>query len=170
MKKILFIVVLIFSILTTTETAFAYFDKENTPVLKADDRLYVLNPQLVTQNKYLVPEGAILGVNDTYHYTFKYEVIAEKGVDIDSSITKIIWNNSNLDDEELYQLFNFEINVINIKDTSISNGLLKETTDGELLEITVTVSMNNIALLHNYETELGDELSFNYLLTVSNKS
>ena len=169
MKKILFIMVLVFSIFTTTETAFAYFEQENTPVLEADDRLYVLNPKLVSEGKYLVPEGAILGVNDTYYYTFTYEVIIEKGVELDSSISSITWNNSNLNDEELRSLFNFDFEIDHVKDVGISNGLLQETSDGELVEINVIVSMNDIALLHNYSTQLGDELTFSYLLTVSNK-
>lgn len=167
MKKILFIVVLIFSILTTTTSAYAYFDEENTPVLTADERLYVLDPQLVTQNKYLIPESSLLGVNDTYTYTFKYEAIVENNVDLESEITNIVWSNSNLSDEELNALFNFEIQIDHIETVSISNGLFSQTTSGELVEISVNVSMNNIALLHNYDTQLGDDLSFSYLLTVS---
>ena len=168
MKKILFIVVLIFSILTTTETAFAYFDKESTPVFNSDERLYVLNPQLITQNKYLVPEGSVLGMNDTYYYTYKYEVIVEKGVTLDSSISDITWNNSNLSNDELTQVFNYDISYNYIKDVNISNGLFQETTDGELIEITVLVSMNDLALFYNNELNLGDELSFSYIFTASN--
>ena len=167
MKKILFVAVLIFCLLTTTQTAYAYFDDDRTTVLEASEQLYSLQPQLVNQGEFLIPLGSVLGEDDTYYYIFQYEAIIEDGVTLDSDLANVVWENSSFSEEELNELFNFDIQIDHLGDTSFSKGLLYERTEGEIVEITITVSMNNIDLLYNSNTTFGQELSFDYLLTVS---
>ena len=167
MKKILFTAVLIFCFLTTTQTAYAYLEDDKVTVLEANEDYYVLTPQLVNQKENLIPLGAVLGENDTYYYTFKYQVIIEEDVFLASDIINTVWDNSNLSEDILSKLFNFDIQIDQLKNTNISQGFLQEQSTGKLIEITVTVSMNDIDTLYNNTTKMGQELSFDYLLTVS---
>ena len=96
-------------------------------------------------------------------------MIIEQGVSLESEITNILWLNSNLNEESLNMLFNFDIEMSTIKEVTISNGIFNDSTLGELVQVTIVVSMNNISLLSDSETLLGQDLSFDYLLNVSNK-
>ena len=167
MRKILFIVVLIFCLLTTTQTAYAYFDKDTIQVLNEDGELYKLTE--ISSNDYqeLIPQGSILGVNDTYTLTYKYEVYIEDGIHLDSQIDNIKWGEYLLNDSDLKEIYNFAIRIESLKDVELSQGLFTESTTGELLEITITVTMNDCENLNNIVTYYECDLSFDYLLTVS---
>ena len=138
MKKILFVTVLIFCLLGTTQTAYGFYEKDKISVLNDQGVLYTINSSTTETTKNLIPMGSVLGINDTYAITYTYQVYIEKGITLDSKIA----------------------------DLTLSNTFSGQT-NGELVEITIRVSMNNIEELHNITTNFSQNLSFSYLLTVS---
>lgn len=167
MKKILFFAVLIFCLLGTTQKAYSYFDDSSITILNEDGELYIINETSNTTKKHLIPTGCILGDNDTYYVTYQYEVYIEKGINVESLVKNIVLEGSTLTDIELEQLFNFDITIDHVKDVTLSQGMFMDTTDGELLHITIEVTMNNMYYLNNSSTTFGHNLTFTYLLTVS---
>ncbi|AIO18865.1 hypothetical protein KQ51_00986 [Candidatus Izimaplasma bacterium HR1] len=167
MKKILFVVVLIFCLLTTTETAYSYFEEEKTPSLGDSGELYVISQSMIKNEGNLIPKGCVLGINDTYSIIFKYQLLVEGSVTLDSSVINLVWENSNLSEEELENVFNFDIKIDHIDDATSNRALFDNQNNDKLVEITIEVTMNSVPELVKYSAPFGDELSFTYLLTVS---
>lgn len=167
MKKILFVSVLIFCLLASTQTAYAYFEQESIRVLDQDGELYQITENTNQSNKTLIPTGAILGVNDTYTLTYTYQVYVEKGVDLSSEVLNIKWGEHLLTDIDAENVYRFDVSVDHIKDVQISQGLFTENTTGELVEITVNITMNDVENIHDLMSNYGDVLTFDYVLTVS---
>jgi hypothetical protein len=167
MKKILFVVVLIFCLLGTTQTAYSYFDNEQVSILNEEGELYKITKSTSSQDRNLIPLGAVLGINDTYSYIYHYEVYVEKGMELQNTIDHLSLENSVLTDKELNEVFDFSITVDHVKDVELSNGLFEGKTAGELIHITIEITMNSVQEITLLSTNLGHDLSFTYLLTLS---
>lgn len=169
MKKILFVMVLIFCLLGTTGTAYSYYEDSQISVLNENGEMYKITKTTSTNEKNLIPMGSILGMNDTYSLVYNYEVYVEKGMEIQSEIEDLVLEDSNLTEEQLSEVFSFTMEVEHIKDVELSNGLFSESTEGELLHIRIEVTMNSLEDTLLSSADFNNELSFTYLLTVSKK-
>ncbi len=167
MKKMILVMVLIFCLLTTTQTAYGFFKQDEKIVIGTENEIYKIKQTMGNATNKLIPLGSVLKEGDTYYKTFKYEVYVEDGVNLESEITNIDLENSDYTSEELNLIFNFDMRIDHIKTVQISNGLFSDTTEGELVQITVTISMNNLEIIDNPSTMHGHNLSFSYLLRVS---
>ena len=167
MKKIILVAVLIFSLLSSTEIAYSYFNDSSNQMLNEDNPLYVINQTIGNNSKNLIPKGSVLGVNDTYEITFKYEIVIEKGVNIESDITNAFMENTQYTSEELMTMFNFDVEFDHIEDITIKQGIFSDTTEGQLVNVCIKISMNNANDFNNSVLMLGGNLNFTYRLRVS---
>jgi hypothetical protein len=167
MKKLLFITVLIFCLLGTTQTAYSYFDSSTPTILNEDGQLYTIIESSNKSSKQLIPLGCILSEDETYYIIYQYDVYIEKGMNIESAVTNLALEGSSLNEEELNKLFNFDILIDHRKDVQLSHGMFYDNSNGELVHIIIEVTMNNIDDFNNSSTIVGQNLSFTYLLTVS---
>lgn len=168
MKKILIVLVLIFSLFTTTEKAYSYFEENQTPTITNEDNLYVLNETLNTNEKSLIPTTSVLGVNDTHSIIFQYEIVVEKDITLTPDVLNLVLENSELQSQELNEIFNFYLRIDHKEDTVLREGLFTQSTEGEVVVLTVEITMNDTQYSEYFRTNLGDNLSFDCILTVSN--
>lgn len=166
MKKIIIVVVLIFLLLQSTQVAFAYFEEENEIILDENNQLYVINQTMSNNTELLIPQGAILTENETYVITYQYEIIVEQDMDIEAKIADLYLETDVMADE-IKQVFNFDISFDHIGTTNISNGFFSNETIGNIIVVTVEISMNNIEDFDYYLDIYSKEISFSFVLTLS---
>lgn len=168
MKKIITFMVLIFSLLATTQVGYSYFEESNGFVMSEENPLYVINQVSLDSTKSLIPTGARLGENDTYTITFTYEVTIEEGISLDTYIDNVALMNNSLNEDTLNEVFNFDITVDHKEYVTLDNGLFKEGYEGEVITITVDVTMNDLEFFEDYDLLYGENLTFSIVLSVSN--
>lgn len=166
MKKIVILVVLIFCLLPTTEYAYSFVNNQDSIVLNSDQSLYHFYEEINNENQTLIPIGALLKENDTYYLRYSYQVYIEEGMNYDVSIEDIKSSVSGISDEDLDQLFNFQVNVDQGVTVQTSSGLLTNSQSAYLVQITILVSMNDIPQFEQYDELMNNQIDFRISLHV----
>lgn len=167
MKKIIFVTVLIFCLLSGTELAYSYFEESNDIVLDHENQLYTLDETFSSANQKLIPVGSVLKEMDTYYLVFKYEVIVEENMDLAASIENLSLNDNISNLAYLSDVFTFDISFDHVENIQIGQGLFQDGKTAEKIEITVTISMNDIQDTQYYKDIYNSFLSYSLLLRVS---
>lgn len=168
MKKAMIIVVLIFSLFSTTEIAYSYFSETNDLVLTEDNPLYQLEKTANDSMYSLIPKTAFLGENDTHEITHRYQIYIEEGLNYDSEVYELKMNDSLITNEELEEIFLFKIDYKEVKTVQIDEGIFTDGTTAKLIEVTIKISMNEPKDYDTYLMVAGKDLVYNFRLTVTN--
>lgn len=169
MKKLIILVVLIFSLLSTVDYAYSYYNEETSYVVANEEGLYKLSEPVNKTQKALVPLGVVLGENETYYVTFEYTVYVEEDVDYEMYLSSIILNNE-ISTELPDELFNVEFTVDQVNTKPIKQALLGNSNTAVELLITATVSMNNLEDFNDYQLLWNKELDFEFTLDCTRQS
>ena len=167
MKKIIFVTVLIFCLLTSTEVAYSWFEEENNLVLNGENPLYTITQTVSNSYESLIPEDAILKDDDTYSITYQYEVIVEDGVSLETEITEVFFDENKSNFASLDGIFNFEFSLDHVETVNISNGWFSDTTIGEKVVISLTITMNNNEDIEQFSEVCYGNVNFTFVLRVS---
>jgi len=167
MKKMLLVLVLIFILLGTSQKVISFFEEDSEVILHEDNSLYQLNVTTNSDTSRLIPRTALLGVNDTYEIVYKYEVYVEDNVDLLSEIKNLQISDSSLEAQKINDLFNIEVSLEHIHDQQISTNSNGNEVNAHLVKIYLIFTMNDVKDTDLYAQVRGEEISFDYLLTIS---
>ncbi len=142
MKKLFFSLVLIFFVLLSSVRVYGFYQDTKITQLTEVNTHELLTQRLVTDShKSLVPKGSILGVNDVEEVVFEYQVFVQKDFEMVYKVDQLSLNGK-IVDEDLVALFNFEFDQTLIRSDKIQTDVLIGQEDGYLIQVTLTVSMN----------------------------
>ena len=161
MKRIIVVMVLIFSLFSTLDIAYSYNIQQDN-IIGNEYSLYHFT-DTVNQSTNLIPVGAVLKENDTYYQTYVYTVYVEDDVDYTVYINDIFSNNTSISKNDLTNIFNIDIDFEQMGTITTYSSLLNQTTSVRELRITLTISMNNI---DNYDYNLIIDNDISFILTV----
>lgn len=162
MKKLILGLVLVFLISISFVRVYSFnLDEDVLTISQSNPHIIISQNTNMNGGKYLVPKGAILGVDDTDKIVYTYKVYIQDNVDFKYYIENIMINQQHVSND-ISDLFEFEISgkVLNQKTNFID--LLTEKEDGYYIEIEVILSMR----YPNEEQFLlisGQDLSFEIL-------
>jgi hypothetical protein len=164
MKKLVLSMILIFFLSISTSRVYGYYEDSQTNYLStSESSLKIVDKMRSNDGMDLVPQGVILGVNDTEQIVFTYKIFVQDGIDFSYSVKNILINNEVIS-EELNGLFVFEYNVVELEKESLQVNLLEEL-EGSYYEVEVTLSMN-LPTYEQYNAIAGYQLEFEF--TVEN--
>lgn len=160
MKRILTNLVLIFFIFSSTTVVYASVKKDDVVLDELSD-LYIANEVLRSDsNATLIPEGAIQGVNDVYYIEYEYELIVKEGTNVYSDVRDVFMRTSDIDEETLMEVFNFEFTTEVIETLDYTEHLFGETIEANRVVVTLRISMNEPATYEIFEQIVGGQLQF----------
>ena len=159
MKKLILSLVLIFLFSLSSLKIYAMAEDANKILLTSENTHVVISQSVNTSDgKYLVPKGAILGVNDVEEIRFTYLIFVQYGIEVNYSINNIKINND-IASQEIKDLFVFDFKVDIPKNHHIQLEFFDDTKAGYFMEVTVILSMD-IPTEEQYLEIAGQHLSF----------
>ena len=159
MKKLILCLVLIFFISLSAKRIHAYSIDSSTPYLTSENTHILVSQDMETKDgKYLVPTGAILGINDVEEIVFTYKIFVQKNVEVNYYIKNIVIN-SELASSEISNIFNFEFEEKSIEFDSLQTSVFDKEVKGEYIEITLIMSMN-FPTAEQISSIAGKQISF----------
>ena len=160
MKRILTNLVLIFFIFSSTTVVYASVKSDDVVLDELSD-LYIANEVLRSDhNASLIPEGAIQGVNDVYYIEYEYELIVKEGTNVYSDVRDLFMRTSDIDEETLFEVFNFEFETEIIESLDYTEHLFGETISANRVIVTLRISMNEPTTYEIFEQIVGGQLQF----------
>lgn len=163
MKKLILSLVLVLFISTSFMKVYSYYEEINTPDITESNTHILISQNMNTEDgKYLVPKGAVLGVDDTEKIVFTYEVFVQKGIKINYEIENIMINNEVVS-SEITDLFEFEFEEKIYQNDILDIDIFNEDQVGYYEEITLTLSMNS-PTEEQYFQIAQQQLSFEIML------
>lgn len=160
MKRILTNLVLIFFIFSSTTVVYASVQKDDVVLDELSD-LYIANEVLRSdRNASLIPEGAIQGVNDVYYIEYEYELIVKEGTNVYSDVRDLFMRTSDIDEETLKEVFNFEFTTEVVESLDYTEHLFGETINANRVVVTLTISMNEPETYEIFQQIVGGQLQF----------
>lgn len=167
MKKLLFVTVLIFSLLITTQTAYAYWEDSDQVVIDESNQLYVIEETLSNSGLKLIPINAILKPGDTHEVFYTYSITVEESVDFDYGVENIKILNSTGKSVSLDDYFEFETTIDHYEKVRISNNLFGDDIYGYQYQISVKITMTHDDGTIDYRPIYGQQIGFSFFLRVS---
>jgi hypothetical protein len=165
MKKLFFSLVLMFFVLVGSVRVYGFYQDTKVTQLTEVKTHQLLTQNLITENgKNLVPQGSILGVNDTEQFVFEYQVFVQKDLKIEYFVNNLTINNEEVS-EDLSNLFNFDFQEVVIREDSIQTDLLTGSEQGYFVKVILTVSMNE-PTYEQYQLLANQAMNFDVLFTV----
>ena len=165
MKKLIFSLVLIFFVPLYSFRVYGFYQDTKLNQLTEGNTHVLLTQRLVTDNdKFLVPKGSILGVNDVEEVVFEYQVFVQKNLEITYKVEQLSLNGK-IVDEDLTSLFNFEFNQLLLKNETIQTDLLLGREEGYFVQITLTVSINDLSY-EQYQQIANQVIDFDVVFSV----
>lgn len=163
MKKIILSLILIFFVSISTVRVYGYYDDINTPYLSENvTTIKIVEKMSSNKGKELVPNGVILGINNTEEIVYTYKVFIQNGISFEYYISNITINNEMLS-KDLEDLFNFEIKIEKLEKENIQASLFDEKLEGNYYEITVTLTMN-MPTEEQFYSISGQQLRFEFVV------
>lgn len=161
MKRLLISVVLIFFIFSTSSIVYTEVKGSTDPFLEDSSDFYLTSQKLQSKNNStLVPTGVIQGVNDVYFIEYQYELLIKEGTDLHSSVKNLAFNNADLDNETIEQLFNFEFSYEVVETINYHEDLFGAGVDADRIIVTLIITMNEPNSYELFEIIAGNQLSF----------
>ncbi len=120
-----------------------YFDFSNVQTLSETSKIQSIS---APQGKRLVPQGAILGINDVDEIYYTYFVDVEEGKNLDVTVSRAFFEKNEIIYEDTYGLLDFDINLEIISDSQV--------------RVSVTVSLNMPDTQELAEMIYGSHASF----------
>ncbi len=159
MKKLILSLVLIFLFSLSSLKLYVIAEDANKISLTSENTHVVISQSIDTANgKYLVPKGAILGVNDVEEIEFTYLIFVQYGVEVDYFINDIEINDD-IASQDVKDLFVFDFKVNIPENHHIQLEFYDDTEAGYYMEVTVVLSMN-FPTEEQYLEIAGQHLSF----------
>lgn len=161
MKNILLRIVLVFFVFTSSTAVYAQVESNDDLYIDEAGDFYLVEQQLVGQpGQSLVPRGVILGENDVYYIEYQYEAIVKEGMELQVLIEDLMFSNSNLTQEELEQVFYFDITMTPIEVLDYHEHMFSSVETAQRVEVTVQVSMELPETYELYQQIVGEQLTF----------